>query len=458
MRFKKAPLRSGGELTNSKGGEGRNGTKTSMISASEHEMEQKPDTKMLMARLVPLTNENLKAALSRPRTYGNSTRKGGFSSPPSTDEETQEAQAKLRQYEALGLIKVEVDEHQDHLEPTPQPSTISNNCQPTTVQCQNQGSNNVVLYTIPQSTFVQQPQGTLHVAQKGGSGVIDVPSFKDMKGEYDFTVSVEEKERTTKSPMWLMSKITNKLYTNINKAVPFEVRMNKNAQRRQFYVRSTVVFSSVQFRLSNVMRCPNHASPSDATNHEFPYPEHVVRADHPDAKYLTSPCGRLSVRVPLDATDGLCYAPILLRFMCLGSCVGGINRRPIAIILTLEDREGVACGRKVIDVRVCACPTRDIKTDEAAFANKGPKRKSSVLGHQDKTTTVVSKKPKNVEIKSERNEDDCLYNIPVRGKKLYDFLTKMKAVYYQTHPEYAAKYPDDLIRCDPAIDAFQDQQ
>lgn len=35
-------------------------------------------------------------------------------------------------------------------------------------------------------------------------------------------------------------------------------------------------------------------------------------------------------------------------------------------------------GRKVIDVRVCACPTRDLKSDEqAAVSNKGIKRKGS---------------------------------------------------------------------------------
>ncbi|KAK8719915.1 hypothetical protein OTU49_013697, partial [Cherax quadricarinatus] len=33
----------------------------------------------------------------------------------------------------------------------------------------------------------------------------------------------------------------------------------------------------------------------------------------------------------------------------------------------------------------------------------------------------------------------------VRGRKLYNFLMHMKAVYYYNHPEYAAKCPDDDI-------------
>lgn len=36
-------------------------------------------------------------------------------------------------------------------------------------------------------------------------GMVDVPVLNDSEGEYGFTVTVEEKERTTKSPMWLVS-------------------------------------------------------------------------------------------------------------------------------------------------------------------------------------------------------------------------------------------------------------
>lgn len=65
----------------------------------------------------------------------------------------------------------------------------------------------------------------------------------------------------------------------------------------------------------------------------------MIRADHPAAHYAKSGSGRLSVIVPLDTLqDGSEYTPVLLRFMCLGSCVGGINRRPIAVVLTLENR------------------------------------------------------------------------------------------------------------------------
>lgn len=65
-----------------------------------------------------------------------------------------------------------------------------------------------------------------------------------------------------------MSTIVNKLYTNLNKAVPFEVRMkNPPKGNVKLFVRAVVVFSSPEFLRTNVTRCPNHAAPGEATNH-----------------------------------------------------------------------------------------------------------------------------------------------------------------------------------------------
>ncbi|KAK3854019.1 hypothetical protein Pcinc_039468 [Petrolisthes cinctipes] len=310
----------------------------------------------------------------------------------------------------------------------------------------------VMMYTVHQPS-VQTNLPTLIMpqppVQPGSSGVsggnggmggmLDVPTLTDSKGEYGFTVSVEEKERTTKSPMWLMSPVTNKLYTNINKAVPFEVRLgNPPADRSQLQVRIVPVFSSPQFLRTNVTRCPNHSAPNDPTNHDFPYPEYVVRADHPLADYVQGANGRLAVVVPLDPLqDGPDYTPILLRFMCLGSCVGGINRRPIAIILTLENNQGECLGRKVVDVRVCACPTRDIKTDEQAA--KGTKRKGVTT---QENLTMYRKQPRLIEPKTDSEDDDQIFTIKVRGAALYKFLLGVKNMYYESHPDYAQQYPD----------------
>ncbi|KAK4322992.1 hypothetical protein Pmani_006287 [Petrolisthes manimaculis] len=297
---------------------------------------------------------------------------------------------------------------------------------------------NIPTLIMPQPSVQPGPSG-VSGGNSGMGGMLDVPTLTDSKGEYGFTVLVEEKERTTKSPMWLMSLVTNKLYTNINKAVPFEVHLgNPPADRSQLQVRIVPVFSSPQFLRTNVTRCPNHSAPNDPTNHDFPYPEYVVRADHPLADYVQGANGRLAVVVPLDPLqDGPDYTPILLRFMCLGSCVGGINRRPIAIILTLENNQGECLGRKVIDVRVCACPTRDIKTDEQAA--KGTKRKGV---NTQETLPMYRKQPRLIEPKTDSEEDDQIFTIKVRGAALYKFLLGVKNMYYESHPDYAQQYPD----------------
>ena len=126
------------------------------------------------------------------------------------------------------------------------------------------------------------------------------------------------------------------------------------------YVRALPVFSQPSEIHKPVVRCPNHSSPSDRTNLNFPHPDHLVRVAGEDAIYQEDPktC-RLSVLFPVPAlAPGAETVSRQVKFMCLGSDLGGICRRPVQLVFTLEDSAGTVLGRRVFHLRLCSCPRR----------------------------------------------------------------------------------------------------
>ena len=132
------------------------------------------------------------------------------------------------------------------------------------------------------------------------------------------------------------------------------------------FIRILPVFSDAANCREPVKRCPNHASPTDQSNIKFDFPHHLVRVDNNHCLYDEDPSsGRLSTRFPVSNPHvGSDTVRELVKFMCLGSDVGGINRRPLKVIFTLETGQEVVVGRKAFDVRICSCPNRDMKLEE----------------------------------------------------------------------------------------------
>ena len=125
-----------------------------------------------------------------------------------------------------------------------------------------------------------------------------------------------------------------------------------------FFIRALPVFSLPSDLRQPVKRCPSHAALSDKTNKNFAFPDHLIRVDGEDPTYQEdSISGRLSVLFPVVERK-------LLKFMCLGSDLGGINRRPVKLVFTLEDAVGLVVGRQVFDLRLCSSPKRDKLKDE----------------------------------------------------------------------------------------------
>ena len=109
---------------------------------------------------------------------------------------------------------------------------------------------------------------------------------------------------------------------------------------------------------------------------------HFIRSNNNQAKYQTCPdTYRHSVTIPYHGPQvGTEYVTEMFAFMCFSSCASGPSRRPVEIIFTLE-RDGQTLGRRVVEIRVCACPGRDRKSDEKAA---GGEPSSSQSGKRSK--------------------------------------------------------------------------
>ena len=204
----------------------------------------------------------------------------------------------------------------------------------------------------------QEPLVTLNLPTATNSQ----PSLADSPGLYGFSVMFSQLEERARNKTWEFSQILNKLYSDLDRWVLVEFTAPAG-----FFIRALPVFSLPSDMRHPVKRCPGHAAPSEKTNKNFPYPDHLVRVEGEDSVYQEdSTSGRLSVLFPVLAreTHSSQLDSRLIKFMCLGSDPGGINRRPVKLVFTLEDGTGLVVGRQVIDLRLCSNPKRDKVRDE----------------------------------------------------------------------------------------------
>ena len=180
-------------------------------------------------------------------------------------------------------------------------------------------------------------------------------------------------------------------------------------------IRATPVYSRPEHVKEVVRRCPNHSSCTGDQNEGHLAPTHLVRCQHSQAYYCEdSFSGRLSVTIPYEqAAAGTPWVVNLFQFMCFSLCVGGLNRRPIQVIFTMEEG-GQVVGRQAVEVRICACPGRDRKTEEdAANPNKRPVKRAA---------------PSSININSKRQctGDNNVFTLTVVGKDNYEMLCKIR--------------------------------
>lgn len=163
-------------------------------------------------------------------------------------------------------------------------------------------------------------------------------------------------------------------------------------------------------------KCQNH-----------PAPAHLVRCEHKLANYVEDHyTTRQSVIIPHEQPQaGAEWVTNLYQFMCFSSCVGGLNRRPIQVIFTLE-HENVVLGRQAVEVRICACPGRDRRAEESA-ANPAP-AKSSPSKHKPTKVTVGSEVTSISPAMKRRklSGEEEAFTLTIRGRENYEILCKVR--------------------------------
>ncbi|XP_063292563.1 tumor protein p73 isoform X4 [Pelobates fuscus] len=259
-----------------------------------------------------------------------------------------------------------------------------------------------------------------------------IPSNTDYPGTHSFEVTFQQSS-TAKSATWTYSPLLKKLYCQIAKTCPIQIKVSTHPPPGTV-IRAMPVYKKAEHVTEVVKRCPNHELGRDFNDGQAAPASHLIRVEGNNlSQYVDDPVtGRQSVMVPYEPPQvGTEFTTILYNFMCNSSCVGGMNRRPILIIITLETRDGQVLGRRSFEGRICACPGRDRKADEDHFREQAALNETAVKnGNANKRTACKQSPPGmpnlGVNIKKRRHGEEEIFYLPVRGRENFEILMKIK--------------------------------
>ncbi|CAM5167057.1 unnamed protein product [Eretmochelys imbricata] len=280
---------------------------------------------------------------------------------------------------------------------------------------------------VPTHSPYSQPSSTFDAM----SPAPVIPSNADYPGPHHFEVTFQQSS-TAKSATWTYSPLLKKLYCQIAKTCPIQIKVSTPPPPGTV-IRAMPVYKKAEHVTEVVKRCPNHELGRDFNDGQSAPASHLIRVEGNNlSQYVDDAVtGRQSVMVPYEPPQvGTEFTTILYNFMCNSSCVGGMNRRPILIIITLETRDGQVLGRRSFEGRICACPGRDRKADEDHYREQQALNENAAKnGNVNKRTFKQS--PQGIPalgagIKKRRHGEEEMYYVPVRGRENFEILMKIK--------------------------------
>ncbi|XP_068725919.1 cellular tumor antigen p53-like isoform X3 [Montipora capricornis] len=249
-----------------------------------------------------------------------------------------------------------------------------------------------------------------------------IPSTTEYPGDWGFEISFGPlTESASKSATWTYSDVCKKLYVNLASFCPikFKTRMQPPSGT---VLRAVAVFKGSTNLHDVVKRCPNHM---ESSNDGSAPKDQFIRSNNPAAHYHTCPESmRHSVMLPYNGPQvGTEFVTEMFAFMCFSSCASGPSRRPVEVIFTLE-KDGQTLGRRVVEIRVCACPGRDRKSDEKAVC--GEPTSSQGVGKRARRGSGNKGPGAKRRRTSSRTSSEEEYVVTTRNRHVYELLMDFK--------------------------------
>lgn len=199
----------------------------------------------------------------------------------------------------------------------------------------------------PSNPPMTQAQTHQYLSQISGSSTSHLdhlnctPCLLDLDTNYQFEVEVPMDQKEKK--LWFYDASAKRLFVKLDQSLSAFVSCN--TYTGGLFVRLMPVYTSLADVRKPVNRCINHKQQCKTTRKQ-----HIVHCHNEGAEYMGTEIGetfidRMSIRVPLRKSMQARNCPekiteeIMFSFSCLNSCTSGINRRPTALIFTLENEQ-----------------------------------------------------------------------------------------------------------------------